>query len=64
MGDEIDVIKGTSQINPDHLVVQRVEILNVRPKDDETGLVVNLRRNKSLVIENYEDRHQSVTEDN
>lgn len=51
-------------MNPEHLVVQRVEILGVRPKEDEDGLVVNLRRNKSLVIENYEDVYQDKSEGN
>lgn len=52
--DEIDVIKGTSQMNPDHLVVQRVEVLATTPKDDGDGIWVTLRRHKSLIIENYE----------
>lgn len=51
-------------MNPDHLVVQRVEILSVAPKNDEDGLVVSLRRNKSLIIENYEDPYQGGNEEN
>lgn len=54
VGDEIDVIKGVSQMNPEHLVVQRVEVLSAVPKEDSDGLSVQLRRQKSLIIENYE----------
>uniref|UniRef100_A0A336KKN8 CSON012809 protein n=1 Tax=Culicoides sonorensis TaxID=179676 RepID=A0A336KKN8_CULSO len=64
VGDEIDVVKGVSQMNPDHLIVQRVEIINVKPKDgDDGGLVVSLRRHKSLIIENYEDPYKGGNED-
>ncbi|XP_058821332.1 mitochondrial transcription rescue factor 1 [Topomyia yanbarensis] len=52
VGDEIDVVKGTSPTNPDHLIVSRVEILGVTPKSE--SISVNLRRHKSLIIENYE----------
>lgn len=62
-GDEIDVIKGQSQMNPDHLVIQRVEILGVKPKDDGEGLIVSLRRHKSLTVENYEDPYKAGSED-
>lgn len=51
-------------MNPDHLIVQRVEILSVRPKDDDDGLVVNLRRNKSLIIDNYEDAFEGKKDEN
>ncbi|KAL0881770.1 hypothetical protein ABMA27_001554 [Loxostege sticticalis] len=51
-GDEIDVIKTVSPKNPDHLYVQRVEILNVSATED--NIVVTARRFKSLLIENYE----------
>lgn len=55
MGDEIDVIKGTSHMNPDHLIIQRVEVLSATPKEEGEGLIVRLRRFKSLIIENYEE---------
>lgn len=55
VGDEIDVIKGVSQMNPDHLIVQRVEVLSARPKEDADGFTVRLQRIKSLTIDNYEE---------
>ncbi|XP_061394831.1 mitochondrial transcription rescue factor 1 [Musca vetustissima] len=50
-GDEIDVIRGFSQTNPSHLVVSRVIILAVAEREE--GFSVQLRRYKSLLIENY-----------
>lgn len=50
-GDEIDVIRGFSQQNPSHLVVSRVVILSASER--EVGYSVNLRRYKSLLVENY-----------
>lgn len=55
IGDEIDVIKGPSTMNPEHLVVARVEILSAVPKNDT--ILIALRRTKSLVIENYESEN-------
>uniref|UniRef100_A0A1Q3G409 Mitochondrial transcription rescue factor 1 C-terminal domain-containing protein n=1 Tax=Culex tarsalis TaxID=7177 RepID=A0A1Q3G409_CULTA len=52
VGDEVDVVKGPSPTNPDHLIVSRVEILAANPKSESIG--VSLRRHKSLIIENYE----------
>ncbi|XP_053678189.1 mitochondrial transcription rescue factor 1 [Anopheles nili] len=54
-GDEIDVVRGPSPSNPEHLVVSRVEILSVTPRTE--NLAVSLRRHKSLVIENYTDSY-------
>ncbi|XP_004523061.1 uncharacterized protein C6orf203 homolog [Ceratitis capitata] len=51
VGDEIDVVRGFSQTNPTHLVVSRVIILDVDERDE--GYSVQLRRCKSLLIENY-----------
>ncbi|XP_050099879.1 mitochondrial transcription rescue factor 1 [Anopheles aquasalis] len=53
--DEIDVIRGVSPNNPDYLIVCRVEILSVEPRTE--NLVVTLRRQNSLVIENYPESH-------
>ncbi|XP_075158387.1 uncharacterized protein LOC142231632 [Haematobia irritans] len=50
-GDEIDVIRGFSQQNPSHLVISRVIILAANEREE--GLSVQLRRYKSLLIENY-----------
>lgn len=55
VGDEIDVIKGISHLNPDHLIVQRVEVLDVKAKDGDDGIIVILKRAKSLTIDNYEE---------
>ncbi|XP_063705660.1 mitochondrial transcription rescue factor 1 [Culicoides brevitarsis] len=63
IGDEIDVIKGLSHQNPEHLVIQRVEILSAKPKEEQDGLIVKLRRNKSLTIENYEDPFKGNVEE-
>ncbi|KXJ76501.1 hypothetical protein RP20_CCG009571 [Aedes albopictus] len=52
VGDEIDVVRGISPTNPDHLLVSRVEILSANPKSETIG--VTLRRQKTLVIEDYE----------
>lgn len=55
IGDEVDVIKGPSSLNPEHLVVARVEILSAVPKNET--ILIALRRTKSLVIENYESEN-------
>lgn len=52
-GDEIDIIKSVSPNNPNHIYVSRVEILSVKP--EEENIVVSARRFKSLLIENYEE---------
>ncbi|KFB47483.1 AGAP001007-PA-like protein [Anopheles sinensis] len=51
--DEIDVVRGPSPSNPNHLIVSRVEILSVTPRAENIAVVI--RRNKSLTIENYSD---------
>ena len=53
VGDEVDVIRGLSPVNPEFLVVSRIEILSV--KTGEENIAVNVRRFKSLVIENYSE---------
>lgn len=53
VGDEIDVIKGVNNVNPDILNVARVEIISVKPDEDE--ICVKMRRFKALQIENYEN---------
>lgn len=52
VGDEIDVVRGVSPTNPDHLIVSRVEIVAANPKTE--SISVSLRRQKSLIIEDYE----------
>ncbi|XP_039966877.1 mitochondrial transcription rescue factor 1 [Bactrocera tryoni] len=51
VGDEIDVVRGFSQTNPTHLVISRVVVLDVNERDE--GYSVQLRRYKSLLIDNY-----------
>ncbi|GAB0097661.1 Mitochondrial transcription rescue factor 1 [Sergentomyia squamirostris] len=55
IGDEIDVVKGFSPTNPDHLNISRVEIVSATPKEESISLI--LRRFKTLLIENYEERN-------
>lgn len=52
VGDEIDLLKGVSPVNPNHIIVSRIEILSTVPKGD--GIVVTMKRFKSLTIEKYE----------
>uniref|UniRef100_A0A1B0DIQ0 Mitochondrial transcription rescue factor 1 C-terminal domain-containing protein n=1 Tax=Phlebotomus papatasi TaxID=29031 RepID=A0A1B0DIQ0_PHLPP len=55
IGDEIDLVKSVSPTNPDHLVIGRVEIVSATPKEDSISVL--LRRYKTLIIENYEERN-------
>ncbi|XP_022910738.2 mitochondrial transcription rescue factor 1 [Onthophagus taurus] len=52
-GDEIDVIKGVDMKNPNFLVIARVEVVQAQPQED--NIKVKLRRNKSLIVENYKE---------
>ena len=53
VGDEIDLIKNDSPINPNHVVVARIEIISTTPKEE--GISVIMKRYKSLTIEKYEN---------
>lgn len=53
IGDEADLIRGVSPVNPDLLNISRVEILSVNEGDEDDQLSVKIRRTKSLNIENY-----------
>lgn len=53
VGDEVDVIRSLSPMNPEFLLVSRIEILSV--KAGEEHIAVKLRRFKSLTVENYRD---------
>jgi len=60
-GDEVDVIREINQKNPNFLNVSRVEILKfLEDEDDDDSdkkyIVMKVKRTKSLVIENYEDK--------
>ncbi|XP_055903989.1 mitochondrial transcription rescue factor 1 [Eupeodes corollae] len=51
VGDEIDVIKGFSNVNPSHLIISRVIIASAKEKEE--AINVHLRRYKTMLIENY-----------
>uniref|UniRef100_A0A6M2DN83 Mitochondrial transcription rescue factor 1 C-terminal domain-containing protein n=1 Tax=Xenopsylla cheopis TaxID=163159 RepID=A0A6M2DN83_XENCH len=53
VGDEIDVIKGPSPLNPEHLIISRVVVVSATPK--EGNLLTVLRRYKTMTVENYKD---------
>lgn len=51
VGDEVDVIKGVSPQNDEHIMVGRVEIVSAKAKEENISVI--LRKSKSLIIENY-----------
>lgn len=51
IGDEVDVIKGVSPQNDEHIVVGRIEIVSAKAKEESISVI--LRKSKSLIIENY-----------
>lgn len=51
IGDEVDVIKGVSPQNEEHIVVGRIEVVSAKAKEENISVI--LRRYKSLIIENY-----------
>lgn len=51
VGDEVDIIKGISPKNPNHLIVVRIEILEIKVVDEK--IVIIVRRYKAYTIENY-----------
>ncbi|XP_022123390.2 mitochondrial transcription rescue factor 1 isoform X2 [Pieris rapae] len=58
---EIDVIKGYSPKNPDHIIVSRIEVLDIVAKEE--SIVISVRRFKNLLIENYEkDPYKASTQ--
>ena len=59
VGDEIDVVRRVSEDNPNFLIVARVEVVNVEGRGGEK-LRVRLKRCKSLLIENYDDKWKST----
>lgn len=52
-GDEIDVLKGESPVNPRHIMVARIEIVSTKPREE--SISVTMRRYKNLTIEKYSD---------
>jgi len=53
VGDEIDYIKNESPLNPDHVIISRIQVLSITAK--ENSIEVKLRRFKSLTVEKYAD---------
>lgn len=51
VGDEVDVIKGVSPQNDQHIIVGRIEIVSAKAKEESISVI--LRRYKSLIVENY-----------
>ncbi|XP_075213211.1 mitochondrial transcription rescue factor 1-like [Lycorma delicatula] len=64
VGDEIDVIKGVSHLNPDFLNVARVQIISVKADEEEEVINVRMRRTKVLQIANYENNPFKLHESN
>ncbi|BES91987.1 chromosome 6 open reading frame 203 [Nesidiocoris tenuis] len=54
IGDEVDIIKGKSPVNPNLMVVSRVVVLSAKEHEDGDKITVRMRRYKSLNIENTE----------
>ncbi|XP_050533768.1 mitochondrial transcription rescue factor 1 [Daktulosphaira vitifoliae] len=59
VGDEVDLIKGSSPSNPNFLLVSRVEILSANLDGHE--LLVKLRKFKNLLIDNYPDKWKALS---
>ncbi|KAL1123632.1 hypothetical protein AAG570_002708 [Ranatra chinensis] len=53
VGDEVDVIKESSRMNEEFLNVSRIVVLSNEENKDGDGLVVKMRRYKTLTIEDY-----------
>lgn len=52
VGDEIDLIKSSeSPVNPDHMVIARIEIIQITPKEE--SIQITMRRFKNLTVEKY-----------
>lgn len=49
------MIKGVSTDNSEFLVVGRIEILAKKFDVNKNAVILTIRRNKNLTIENYED---------
>lgn len=57
LGDEIDIIKGFSPVNPKCLLVNRIKVLGASEtqKDDSGNFRLKIRKFKNLMISNYEE---------
>ncbi|KAG7171456.1 mitochondrial transcription rescue factor 1-like [Homarus americanus] len=55
-GDEVDVVKGPSSVNPDFLNISRVVIVKVgKYEEDSDKVSVKLRKYSQLLVDKYED---------
>lgn len=53
IGDEIDLVKGESPNNSDHLIISRIEILAANPKEE--SIAVTMKRFKQMLVDKYKD---------
>lgn len=53
VGDEVDIVKGISEENPDLIVVSKIEVLGARPSGD--FILLTLRRTKTTLVPNFEE---------
>lgn len=53
VGDEIDLVKGESPTNPDHLVISRIEILSAVAKEE--SIAVTMKRYKQMLVDKYKN---------
>lgn len=60
VGDEIDIVLHQSTTNPQHLVINRVSLINAKSGSDL--IHVKLLREKNLTVENYEEPWKNSVE--
>lgn len=53
IGDELDVIKGSSNLNSNCLKVDRIEIINIKKDLDEEKFKIKIKRFKSVDTDKY-----------
>lgn len=53
LNDEVDLVKTLSPDNPNNLIVSRIELLSAKGNLEKEHIEIIVRRNKSLLIENY-----------
>ena len=59
-GDEIDLVRGYNDINPEFLDVSRVQIVSIE-NGDEDRIPVILKSYKLLTIENYPEAYKRTS---
>lgn len=56
LGDEIDFIQKRSPDNPNYLIINRCILLSIKTEPEEENFKIKLLQNKSLLIEEYQDK--------